>query len=315
MRLDGNVVSFDAIIHEPKYWTNYRFDNAGTEWKVKDHQNHYNSSRGQHVPKFCIKFYGNLSRHFTLNHKRRPHSHAESLGFIIWESWMSVQNFMAIHHIVVEIFQPRPKWWTDRNSASMANTFVIRQNGDKWKLLSISWLRSHRFITCQEKCGSAGWDGGNPAVWQVDRLTSCAPGGFLPTAVPRSGWSKSRKTPSPPCYLIIATSHTGTLCTLCSSAAKYKTTGRDAVYIIRDSCFFFPCGLWDNFMFKKSAINHSYSAENRKHAWITGSIWQWNCAARWCHLFFRTGIYSHLTVLEVPPAEHKGGPHKTSNQL
>lgn len=62
---------------------------------------------------------------------------------------------------------------------------------------------------------------------QVDRLTSCAPG-YLNSAVPRSGPSKSRKTPSPPCYLTSTTSHTGTLCTLCSGVSKYKTTGRDA---------------------------------------------------------------------------------------
>lgn len=110
------------------------------------------------------------------------------------------------------------------------------------------------FITRQEKYGSTGRDGGNPAVWHVDTLTSCTPVECLHVAVPRSGSSKSRKTPSPPCYLITATSHTGTLCTLCSSAAKYKTTGRDAVYIIRDSCVFFPCGIWDNFTFKKVSL-------------------------------------------------------------
>lgn len=129
-----------------------------------------------------------------------------------------------------------------RHSISMAKniTFIMshvtRTNGNCW---ASSDLRSHCYITRPEKYGSTGWDGGNPAMWQVDRLTSCAPVEFLPIAVPRSGSSKSRKTPSPPCYLISATSHTGTLCTLCSSAAKYKTTGRDAVYIIRDSCFFF----------------------------------------------------------------------------
>ncbi len=35
----------------------------------------------------------------------------ESLGFILWQTWMSVQNSMTIHPIVVEMFQFAPKWW------------------------------------------------------------------------------------------------------------------------------------------------------------------------------------------------------------
>lgn len=38
----------------------------------------------------------------------------ESLGFILWEPLMTVQNSMGNHQIVVKIFQSKPKWWTDR---------------------------------------------------------------------------------------------------------------------------------------------------------------------------------------------------------
>lgn len=33
------------------------------------------------------------------------------LGLIFWAPWISVPNVIAIHQIVVEIFQSRPKWW------------------------------------------------------------------------------------------------------------------------------------------------------------------------------------------------------------
>lgn len=142
---------------------------------------------------------------------------------------------------------------------------------------------------------------------QVDRLTSCAPE-YLSIAVPWSDLSKSRKTPSPPCYLISATSHTGTLCTLYSSVSKYKTTGRDAVYLIWESWFIF-------FHVESMIISNELQLFDKN---ISGSTWQWNWAARWCHLYFRTdtnGLYSYLTVLGIPPAEHKKGRDKTSNQL
>lgn len=143
-------------------------------------------------------------------------------------------NVMAIHQMAVEIFHLDQSGETTDWHVRMAKniTFVTRMVTSKMEIVK-HLLRSHHFITLQEKHGSTGWDGGNPAVWQVDRLTSRIPVEFLSIAVPWSGSGKSRKTPSPPCYLITATSHTGTLCTLCSSAAKYKTTGKDAVYIIR----------------------------------------------------------------------------------
>lgn len=33
------------------------------------------------------------------------------------------------------------------------------------------------------------------------------------------------------------------------------------------------------------------------------------------YFFFRAGIYSHLAILEVPPAEHKRSGDKMPNQL
>lgn len=40
---------------------------------------------------------------------------------------MFVQNFVAIHHIVVEIFQSEPKQWTNHHGTSIATniTFVL----------------------------------------------------------------------------------------------------------------------------------------------------------------------------------------------
>lgn len=151
-------------------------------------------------------------------------------------------------------------------------------------------------------------------MWQVDTLTPRCVIFFLfffLQPLPCQGWAKckSRKTPSPPCYITIATNHTGTQCTLCSSAAKYKTTGRDAVCITRDCCSLFHVefGLISRWK-KKSVINHSYLTKYRWHACITRPSWQWDCAARWFHLFFRTDskeLYSHVAVLEVPQSSTK----------
>lgn len=50
----------------------------------------------------------------------------KSAGFSLLALWIYVTNFMAIHPIVVEIFQSRPKWFTAIQtnitySTSMAN--------------------------------------------------------------------------------------------------------------------------------------------------------------------------------------------------
>ncbi len=63
----------------------------------------------------------NTSRPFTKKQKCQPHGGArgnirgspKSVEFILWGTWTSVQNFMAIHPIVVEIFHSGPKWWID----------------------------------------------------------------------------------------------------------------------------------------------------------------------------------------------------------
>ena len=41
---------------------------------------------------------------------------ARLVGYILWGPYMSVQNFMAIHPIVVEIFQSGPKWWANHHT-------------------------------------------------------------------------------------------------------------------------------------------------------------------------------------------------------
>ncbi len=50
----------------------------------------------------------------------------KSIGFILWGPWMSVQNVMVVHPIVVEIFQSGPKWGTVRQ-----NGYVCRGGGNK----------------------------------------------------------------------------------------------------------------------------------------------------------------------------------------
>lgn len=50
---------------------------------------------------------------------------------------------------------------------------IIICNRDKYK--QFSSLRNRLFITHQEDYGSTGSNGGNPAVWQVDKLTSSTP--------------------------------------------------------------------------------------------------------------------------------------------
>lgn len=112
------------------------------------------------------------------------------------------------------------------------------------------------FIPRQEKHSSSGWDGGNPAVWQVDRLTSCAPVIFYPLLC--QGQIQENPIPT----LLPHHSHQPHRNTESSVQSKYKPTGRDAVYIIRGYCVFF-------FHVESGIINvnnRSYSAENRKHA-------------------------------------------------
>ncbi len=66
----------------------------------------------------CSKFHGNPSDsppwYLTLNHKRQPYcgaigkdSRIHTLG-----TWIPTHNILAIHPIVVEIFQFGPKLWT-----------------------------------------------------------------------------------------------------------------------------------------------------------------------------------------------------------
>lgn len=65
-----------------------------------------------------------LLRHFSQKHE--CHIHDDAVGtvkgyqmseqFILWGQLMSLQNVMAIHPVVVRIFQDGPKWWTDQLS-------------------------------------------------------------------------------------------------------------------------------------------------------------------------------------------------------
>lgn len=38
---------------------------------------------------------------------------SKSVEFILWGPWMFEQNFVLKYHVVVEILQARPKWWTN----------------------------------------------------------------------------------------------------------------------------------------------------------------------------------------------------------
>lgn len=53
-------------------------------------------------------------------------------------------------------------------------------------------MMTHDFISCQEKCGSSGWHGGNPAMQQVDRLTSCASPQFFFNPLQCQGQDRAR---------------------------------------------------------------------------------------------------------------------------
>lgn len=48
---------------------------------------------------------------FTVS-RRKVWGSPKPLRFMPWEPWMSVQNVVPIHPIVVEIFKSWPKWWT-----------------------------------------------------------------------------------------------------------------------------------------------------------------------------------------------------------
>lgn len=133
------------------------------------------------------------------------------------------------------------------------------QNGDKWR------LKNCHFITLAEVW--LNWEGQWKSCRVAGRQTDLfAPVELLPTAEPRSGSRKNRKTPSPPAYLISAstTQEHSTLCVL-AEQAKYKTTGRNAAYIIRDSCFIFHVK-FGIILCLNGVINHSYFTENRRHA-------------------------------------------------
>lgn len=64
-----------------------------------------------------------LSRHFTQNHKCGPHGVAAGkmkrspkfLGHITWKLQMSVQNFMAINAVAVELYADQNSGPTGRS--------------------------------------------------------------------------------------------------------------------------------------------------------------------------------------------------------
>lgn len=60
------------------------------------------------------------------------------------------------------------------NSIIKTQLLEFQQNWDTWKLLSFPWMQGDCSALRLEGNSSAGRDGGNPVVWQVDRLTSCA---------------------------------------------------------------------------------------------------------------------------------------------
>lgn len=60
-----------------------------------------------------------LSKHFSQSQKCQPASGARgNVGTIKVTRLhrLSVPNLMAIHQVLFEIFQSRPKWWTDRQT-------------------------------------------------------------------------------------------------------------------------------------------------------------------------------------------------------
>ncbi len=60
------------------------------------------------------------------------------VGFILWGIWMSVQNFYGNLSIVVEIFQSRPKWWTNRPIPRLA-TLVLLKTHSFQTLVHLRW--------------------------------------------------------------------------------------------------------------------------------------------------------------------------------
>ncbi len=109
-------------------------------------------------------------RHFTKNHKCEPDGGATRKSQGITKvirihplgTWMSVQTFMAIHPVVVEIFQSEPKWWTDwpthqhyspwSHGASMAKMSVLNANEcfycTYWEVLNPPLYNCHGRIIC-----------------------------------------------------------------------------------------------------------------------------------------------------------------------
>ncbi len=89
---------------------------------LEEMSSYYNSSSGGRE---CLhQIWWKSIQQFTQNHKCQPHYGAtgkvrqspKSIGFVLWEPWVSVQNVMTIHVIVVGIFQSGPKWWTNRQT-------------------------------------------------------------------------------------------------------------------------------------------------------------------------------------------------------
>ncbi len=93
------------------------------------------------------------------NHKFQPHGGATgkvrgsqtSVGFILWGTWVSVQNFISIHPIIVEIFQPGPKWCTEPSGQHWTLNQLLHLN-KVWTNWTVCWAsdRRHRWENSQD---------------------------------------------------------------------------------------------------------------------------------------------------------------------
>lgn len=74
-----------------------------------------------------------------------------SLGIISW-ALISVSNFMAINLIAVEVFQSRPKWWTQCCTrltvvilkSTLLCPIALAPQRHNWKFLQQSWTFRNR---------------------------------------------------------------------------------------------------------------------------------------------------------------------------
>lgn len=93
------LLSHEFMLHKVKCWPN-----DGTRWKVKELRKLLWTQLNVNPCNSCWEMLQIVGKAFKLKPQLalEVRGSSESVGFILWQSWMSVQNFGPIHQTDVE---------------------------------------------------------------------------------------------------------------------------------------------------------------------------------------------------------------------